>query len=159
MALKYIEEYRDPGVSRKIADWITLFSGPGCPVCVTVRKDIDRCIKLARTPGVIVATFGDMMRAPGTDSSLEQERADGNTIHVRYSVFDALDLARRYPDKPVVFLDPGVETSAPIVAASVLSAQGQGLRNHTVLSIHKRMMPVLESLMLDETVCVDGFVL
>jgi len=80
--------------------WITLFSGPGCPVCVTVRKDIDRCIKLARTPGVIVATFGDMMRAPG-----------------------------------------------------------QGFRNYTVLSIHKRMMPVLESLMLDETVCVDGFVL
>ena len=98
-----------------------LISGPGCPVCVTDTNYIDAAIALCRRPDVIVATFGDLMRVPGSrDSSLERERAAGADVRVVYSPSDALALAREYPSKRVVFLGVGFETTAPTVAAIIL---------------------------------------
>jgi hydrogenase expression/formation protein HypD len=193
MGIKYIEEYRDPEVSRKIAEniggaskrpvrlmevcgthtvsifrngirsmlpeTITLLSGPGCPVCVTTQKEIDTFILLARMDDVIVTTFGDVMRIPGASSCLQKEHAEGRDIRPVYSAFDALKIAEKNPDKKVVFLGVGFETTAPTIAASILSARKIGLDNFLVFSAHKRVPPALFALMENHDVHIDGFIL
>ncbi len=147
------------GIRQVIPEHISLLSGPGCPVCVTTQREIDTFIALTGLEKTIVATFGDLMRVPGTESSLQKERAGGKDIRMVYSTFDALDLARKNPDKKIIFLGVGFETTAPTIAASIISARRQGLTNYFVYSSHKRVMPALFALIEDQDVDIDGLIL
>lgn len=145
------------GLRQILPPHIQLISGPGCPVCVTATEEIDRAVKLARFPEVMIATFGDMIRVPGSRSSLQTERAEGADVRMVYSSFDALRLAREYPEKAVVFLGIGFETTAPTVAAAVLEAARGELKNFFVLSLHKLLPPALETLLKDGDLQLQGF--
>ncbi|MCF8050921.1 MAG: hydrogenase formation protein HypD [Desulfobacterales bacterium] len=147
------------GIRSLLPETITLLSGPGCPVCVTAQSDIDAFIALARKPEVIVATFGDLMRVPGTESSLQLERAAGADIRIVYSTFDALTIAAEHPDKKIVFMGVGFETTAPTIAASLSAARDMGRKNFFVFSAHKLVPPALEALMNFPGVALDGFIL
>ncbi|MFH1981220.1 MAG: hydrogenase formation protein HypD [Pseudomonadota bacterium] len=147
------------GVRDMLPATISLLSGPGCPVCVTAQGEIDAFIDLARIPEVTIATFGDLIRVPGSDSSLQQERASGRDIRMVYSTMDALTLARENPERQVVFLGVGFETTAPTIAAAVLAAQAEGLRNFSVYGAHKLVPPALDALVKTEGIAVDGFLL
>lgn len=147
------------GLRGLLPSGIRLISGPGCPVCVTPNEYLDTAIALAGIDNVIITTFGDMMRVPGSRSSLEAEKAKGASVKAVYSTDDALALARRYPDKQVVFLGVGFETTAPTVAASIVEAKREGLKNYSVLCGHKTMPEVMASLLEDDDVKVDGFLL
>lgn len=136
---------------------IRLISGPGCPVCVTDSSDIDRYLYLAAQPNVITATFGDMIRVPGTEKNLQSLRAEGADVRLVYSTQDALELARKNPDNEVVFLGIGFETTTPTVAVSLETAQQEGITNYSVLSMHKVVPPVLRLLAEDDELVVDGF--
>lgn len=146
------------GIRALLPETITLLSGPGCPVCVTSQQEVDTFIKLAGIKDVIVATFGDLMKVPGTHSSLQKERAEGKETRIVYSTFDALDLARKNPQKEVVFLGVGFETTAPTIAASILEAEKRKLKNFSVLSAHKLVPPALAALMEADNVKIDGFI-
>jgi len=145
------------GIKTLLPETITLISGPGCPVCVTAQEDIDRAIALCREPGVTVATFGDLMRVPGSESSLHQEKAQGADVRMVYSSLDALDLARRLPHRRVVMLGIGFETTVPTIAAAVRQAKQEGLTNFLVLSAHKLLPPAMEVLLSATEVRIDGF--
>jgi hydrogenase expression/formation protein HypD len=147
------------GIRQVIPDHISLLSGPGCPVCVTTQQEIDTFIALTGLEKTIVATFGDLMRVPGTESSLQKERACGKDIRMVYSTFDALELARKNPDKKIIFLGVGFETTAPTIAASIICACREGINNYFVYSSHKRVTPALFALMEDEDVNIDGLIL
>ncbi len=147
------------GIRSLLPETITLLSGPGCPVCVTDTAEIDACIALARRPDVLVATFGDLLRVPGSRSSLERERAGGADVRIVYSALDAVELARRHPDREVVFLGIGFETTAPTVAAAVLAAHRSGLANFSVLCLHKTVPPALEALTALGELRIDAFLL
>jgi len=136
---------------------ITLQSGPGCPVCVTPTSFIDRAIALTRQSNVTIATFGDLVRVPGTESSLERERAQGARVTVVYSALDALGDAERHPDRQVVFLGVGFETTAPTVAWTVKQAAADGRNNFSVLGAHKTMPPAMAALMRGGETRIDGF--
>jgi hydrogenase expression/formation protein HypD len=136
-----------------------LLSGPGCPVCVTSQKEIDTFVALAKIDDVIVTTFGDLMRVPGTGSSLQKERAEGRDIRMVYSTMDALEVARRNPTKQIVFLGVGFETTAPTIAAAILGAQQMKLDNFLVYSAHKLVPPALDALMASDEARIDGFIL
>lgn len=139
---------------------VRLISGPGCPVCVTDTNYIDAAIALCRRPGVMMTTFGDLVRVPGsppTSGSLERERAAGADLRVVYSPTDAVALARENPAKKVVFLGVGFETTAPTVAASIVQAMKDGVRNYSVLCAHKTMPHAMEALLKDNQVKIDGF--
>jgi len=137
---------------------VRLLSGPGCPVCVTPDDYVDLAIAIAREPGVILATFGDMLRVPGTVSSLERARAEGAEVRVVYSPLDALAEARRCPDRDVVFLGVGFETTAPAVAWTIRAAAEEGLRNYLVLCGHKTMPNAMAALLRGGEVRIDGFI-
>jgi hydrogenase expression/formation protein HypD len=145
------------GIRSLLPERVTLISGPGCPVCVTCREDIDRCIETAGIPGTIVATFGDLMRVPGTRSTLAREKARGADVRVVYGSLEAVELARRNPRRKVVFPGIGFETTAPTVAAALLSARNQGLDNFLVLSMHKLLPPAMEALLSRGESGIDGF--
>jgi hydrogenase expression/formation protein HypD len=147
------------GIRSLLPKTVSLLSGPGCPVCVTDQAEVDAFIELARIDDVIITTFGDLMRVPGTKSSLQKERAAGRDIRVVYSTFDALEIAGKNPAKNVVFLGVGFETTAPTVAASILTAARQGVKNFSVISAHKLVPPALEALMGAGNVKFDGFIL
>lgn len=147
------------GLRGVLPDWITLLSGPGCPVCVTSNADIDAAIELARQPGVIVTTFGDMMKVPGSYSSLTSEKADGRDVRIVYSPLDALDLAQRHPESQVVFVGVGFETTAPIIASAIETAARRGISNFSVFSAHKTVPEALRALVNDPDVQIGGFIL
>ena len=147
------------GIRSVLPDTIALISGPGCPVCVTDQREIDAFIELARLDDVIVTTFGDLMRVPGSNSSLQKESAEGHDIRVVYSTFDALEIEQKNPAKKVVFLGVGFETTAPTIAASILQAQHLNVENFSVISAHKLVPPALETLMSLEDVQLNGFIL
>jgi hydrogenase expression/formation protein HypD len=138
---------------------IRLISGPGCPVCVTPNEYIDKAIAIANMKDVIIATFGDMLKVPGSRSSLEEEKAKGCQIKIVYSSVDALDMAVKNPKKEVVFLGIGFETTAPTVAQSLTMAKEKRLKNYSVLCGHKTMPEVLEALVADKTIKADAFLL
>lgn len=138
---------------------IKLISGPGCPVCVTPNEYIDKAITVANTKDVIIATFGDMLKVPGSRSSLEKEKANGCDIRIVYSSLDALQIAEKNPKKEAIFLGIGFETTAPTVAQSLIIAKKKRLKNYSVLCGHKTMPKVLEELVSDGTINVDGFLL
>jgi hydrogenase expression/formation protein HypD len=147
------------GLRALLPETITLVSGPGCPVCVTAQREIDQFVALARCEDVILTTFGDLLRVPGSGSSLQQARAAGCDVRVVYSPLDALDLAVRNPAKKVVFLGVGFETTAPTVAAALLSARARGVSNFLVFAAHKRTPPAVAALMAAPDLRVDGFLL
>ena len=146
------------GIRSLLPETIELVSGPGCPVCVTAMEEIDRAVKLARTPGVIVTTFGDMIRVPGSDSSLQMEQAQGATVKMVYSTFDALKMASENRAREVVFLGIGFETTSPTVAAAIQTAHTHGDANFSVLSAHKLLPPAMDALLSAGNSMVDGFI-
>jgi len=147
------------GLRAVMPEWVTLLSGPGCPVCVTANADIDTAIELARHPEVIVTTFGDMMKVPGSYSSLSREKADGRDVRIVYSPLDALALAEKEPSREVIFVAVGFETTAPLIAAAIMRAQEQGLENFSVFCAHKTVPGALEALANDPEVQINGFIL
>ena len=190
--MKYIDEFRDPALARRLLDDIAarstrpanlmefcgghthaafkfgirqllpptvkLLSGPGCPVCVTANADLDRAIAIARLPGVITTTFGDMLKVPGSRSSLQRARADGADVRIVYSTLDAVQIARQNPERRVVFLGVGFETTAPTVAAAVLQAEALGLSNFYVLSMHKLTPPATQAILRAGEVRLSGII-
>ena len=147
------------GIRSLLPETISLLSGPGCPVCVTAQGEIDAFIALAREKDVIVATFGDLIRVPGSGSSLQRERAAGADVRIVYSAVDALKLARENPQKKVVFLGVGFETTAPTIAATIASARQMKVKNFSVMPANKIVPPALMALMADRTPKIDGFIL
>jgi len=145
------------GVRALLPSNLRLVSGPGCPVCVTAQRHIDAAIELATQPGVILATYGDMLRVPGRRGSLERVRAAGADVRVVNSVLAALELARQHSARPVVFLGVGFETTAPATAAAVLEAERSGLTNFFVLACHKLVVPAMRALLAAGDVPLDGF--
>jgi len=146
------------GIRQLLPPTITMLSGPGCPVCVTASADLDKAIALAKLPGVIITTFGDMIKVPASRSSLQQVKAEGGDIRIVYSTLDALKIAQSNPSKSVVFIGVGFETTAPTIAASVLQAEQQGIDNYYVLSLHKLCPPVVKALLDSGEVKLDGIV-
>jgi len=144
------------GIKRLLPETISLVSGPGCPVCVTPNPFVDRAAALAGLPGILIATFGDMMRVPGSSTSLEQERAAGRDVRIVFSTLDALLLAASHTDRKIVFLGVGFETTAPTVAVSILEARKRKLNNYFVLSSHKVMPPAMDAISKGD-VHVDGY--
>jgi len=146
------------GIRGVLPRGLRLVSGPGCPVCVTPNSYIDSAIAYARRDGTLIATFGDMMRVPGSSSSLQKERSSGRDIRVVYSSLDSVALAERHPEKTVIMLAVGFETTAPTVAAAILAASQRGLRNYLVLSGHKLIPPAMRALVSGGDVRVGGFI-
>lgn len=137
---------------------VRLISGPGCPVCVTPIGYVDKAVAYARLPETIVATFGDMLRVPGSTSSLMQERAKGADIRIVYSTLDAVSLAEKNPSKKVVFLGVGFETTAPTIAGSIKTAAARGLKNYFVLAAHKTIPVPMQVLSSDPQLGIDGYI-
>lgn len=147
------------GIAGLVSDFLDLRSGPGCPVCVTHQDDLDQMIDLGRRTGATVVTFGDMMRVPGSRSSLERERAKGADIRVCHSPLEALELARRSANRQVVLLAIGFETTAPTIAATLLEASSGEVHNFAVLSTLKLIPPALDALLTAGGHKLDGLIL
>ena len=133
-----------------------LISGPGCPVCVTAQTDIDAFLALGDEPGVVLTSFGDMLRVPGSQTSLERRRAQGAAVRVVYRPLDAVELARQEPGKHVVFFGVGFETTMPAIAMAIRLAAEQRLENFSVLCVHKTMPAALRALLASGEVRVSG---
>ena len=146
------------GLRSLLPPTVDLRSGPGCPVCVTANADLDRAIALSRIPDLILTTFGDMIRVPGSRESLQDAKASGGGVRLVYSTLDALQIARQNPDRPVVFLGVGFETTAPTVAAAILQAQAQMLENFSVLSLHKLTPPATRAILDSGEIALDGVI-
>jgi len=146
------------GIRQVLPSTIDMVSGPGCPICVTANADLDKAIALSQIPNVIIATFGDMLRVPGSRASLQEVKADGADVHTVYSAMDALGIAEDNPAKSVVFLGIGFETTAPTIAASILQAGEKGIRNYYVLSLHKLCPPVLRAILDSGEVKLHGLI-
>lgn len=198
LAMKYIDEFRDPALARKViaqihataahrdsahpirlmefcgghthaisrfglrellAPVVELRSGPGCPVCVTAAADLDRAIAMADVPGVILATFGDMVRVPGSRrQTLQDAAARGADVRIVYSPQDALDMARHHPQQEVIFLGVGFETTAPGIAAALLQAEAEALPNFSLLSLHKLTPPAMRAILDAGETTLDGII-
>jgi hydrogenase expression/formation protein HypD len=147
------------GLRQLLPASVRLVSGPGCPVCVTAMPDLDRVIAMARLPEVTLCTFGDLVRVPASHSTLAAERAAGADVRVVYSALDAVDIAVREPQRQVVFAGIGFETTAPTVAAALITARQRGVPNFSVLSMHKTMPAALRALLDAGERRIDGFIL
>jgi len=146
------------GLDRLTPPGVEFIHGPGCPVCVLPMSRVDECVELAERPEVIFTTFGDAMRVPGTQKSLMQAKAEGADIRMVYSPLDALELARRNPDREVVFFGLGFETTTPSTALSIQQAAREGLTNFTVFCNHITVPPPIKALLDDPHMVLDGFV-
>ncbi|MGA1976824.1 MAG: hydrogenase formation protein HypD [Bacteroidales bacterium] len=145
------------GIRSMLPENIKLISGPGCPVCVTGRDYIDKAVACAQMNDVTVATFGDLLRVPGNESSLEKEKAAGADVRVVFSGIEALDIAISNPEKKVVFLGIGFETTAPGTAVTIIEAKRKSSGNFFLLSAHKTMPPAMEAVIRDGT-NINGFI-
>jgi hydrogenase expression/formation protein HypD len=150
------------GLRTLLPPTVDLRSGPGCPVCVTANADLDRAIALAQVPGLILTTFGDMLRVPGSTRSLQDAKAAGADVRMVYSTLDALKIAREVagerPARPVVFLGVGFETTAPTVAAAILQAEAEKIDNFSVLSLHKLTPPATRAILDAGELALDGII-
>jgi hydrogenase expression/formation protein HypD len=189
--MKYVDEYRDAGAVKKLAEaiarittreWtlmevcggqthaivrygirdllpesIRLLHGPGCPVCVTPIEAIDRALEIAGREDTIFCSFGDMLRVPGTRGDLLSAKASGADVRVIYSPLDALVIARKNPDKKVVFFAIGFETTVPADAMAVYQARAQGIKNFFILASHVLVPPALETIMSSQQCRVNAF--
>jgi len=145
------------GIEGMLPEEIELVHGPGCPVCVLPMGRVDDCIAIAETPGTILTTFGDAMRVPGSKKSLLQARAEGADVRMVYSPLDALELARRHPDKQVVFFALGFETTMPSTALTVLRAEADGITNFSLFCNHITIIPTIKAILDSPDFRIDGF--
>jgi len=145
------------GIDEMLPAGVTLVHGPGCPVCVTPVASLDRAFRIARRPGVVFTSFGDMLRVPGTSDDLLHVRAEGGDVRVVYSPLDAVAIAEREPGREVVFFAVGFETTAPANAMAVRLAAQKGLRNFSLLVAQVRVPPALEAILADPDCRVQAF--
>jgi hydrogenase expression/formation protein HypD len=145
------------GILDMLPDTITMVHGPGCPVCVTSVSVIDEAIWLAENPNVILCSFGDMLRVPGSKKSLLEAKAGGADIRILYSPLEAVELAKQNQGKEVVFFAVGFETTAPANALSVVHAASQQVNNYSILASHVLVPPAMEAILSDENNAIDGF--
>lgn len=138
---------------------IKLTSGPGCPVCVTANADIDMAIELAKHPEITVTTFGDMLKVPGSYSSMSEEKGKGGDVRIVYSPLDALKLAEKQPDREVVFISVGFETTTPIIAATIKRAAAMGLENFSVYTANKTVPGALRAIASDPEIALSALLL
>lgn len=189
--MKYIEEFRDPGLAEKyigqisarvtkpwkimevcggqthslvkfgitniLPDKVTMIHGPGCPVCVTPLNLIDKAVFLASNKSVVLCTFGDMMRVPGSEKSLLEAKAEGADVRILYSPLEAVQIAQKNPELEVVFFAVGFETTAPANALSILQAHKLGLNNYSILTSHVLVPPAISAIMNDPECQIDAF--
>ena len=147
------------GMRRLLPKGLKMLSGPGCPVCVTAPGDVDRAVKIAQKPGVILATFGDMLKVRGSAGSLEDARISGADVRIVYSPLDAVTIAKENTDKKIVFLGVGFETTAPLIGSAVLEAEKEDLGNFFVLPLFKLVPPALKAVLSDPAHKIHGFLL
>ncbi len=145
------------GLRSLLAGRVTLISGPGCPVCVTPDGYIDAAVALGRRGDVTLATFGDMVKVPGTSSSLEKERGKGIDLRIVYSPLDAVEIAAAAPGREVVFLGVGFETTAPTIGGAIDAAARRGMKNFSVLSSVRTIPEAMAALAADPAVRIEGF--
>ncbi len=145
------------GIPSLLPPTIKLLSGPGCPVCVTSRKYIDQAVAYARNKEVIITTYGDLIRVPGSTSTLAEEKAAGADIRIIYSTLEAIEIAKSNPDKKIIFLGIGFETTTPSSAIAIKEAEKIRLDNFFLFSAHKLMPPAMAAL-IDEGVKIDGYI-
>ncbi|HER25359.1 MAG TPA: hydrogenase formation protein HypD [Candidatus Atribacteria bacterium] len=146
------------GIRKILPSNINLLSGPGCPVCVTPISNIDEIIALSRGKNFIITTFGDMIRVPGSTSTLEKEKSEGADIRIVYSTLDTLKIARDNASKEVLFMGVGFETTSPTIAHAILTAQKEKINNFSVLSVAKIMPPAMKALIEGQEVNIDGLI-
>lgn len=146
------------GLEQRLSKSLELVHGPGCPVCVLPMGRVDDCVALAERPEVIFTTFGDAMRVPGSQKSLLQAKADGADIRMVYSPLDALNIARKNPDREVIFFALGFETTMPSTALTLLEAERENITNFSLFCNHITTVPILQSLLDSPTSNIDGFV-
>ena len=144
-------------IEELLPEGITLIHGPGCPVCVTPLEMIDKAINIAGRSGVILASFGDMLRVPGSKLDLLSVKASGGDVRMVYSPLDAIRIAEQNKDKKVVFFAVGFETTAPANAMSVLEAKKRGLSNYSILCSHVLVPPAIEALLSAQSTKIQGF--
>jgi hydrogenase expression/formation protein HypD len=147
------------GIRTLLPERIRLISGPGCPVCVTPNIDIDLAIALGRQEDVMLTTFGDMMKVPGSTSSLQKEKAEGRDIRIIYSSLDTLKIAKEHPEKKVIFFAIGFETTSPTIAVAILRRKEDKIQNLFFLNSQKRIPPAIRALLESKQLGIDGFIL
>lgn len=143
------------GIRSLIPRGLRLISGPGCPVCVTSQSDIESALILARRPDVLITTFGDMIRVPSRGDRLENYR----NVHIVYSPMESLELAEENPQMEVLFIGVGFETTAPLIASTIIEAEKRGIENFSVLSLHKTVPDALELILGADDCQIDGLIL
>lgn len=146
------------GLRDLLKDYVEIISGPGCPVCVTPNSFINRAISISRNKDFIITTFGDMVRVPGSRSSLEKEKANGADVRVVFSAIDSLNIAEENPSKNICMLGVGFETTSPSLAFTIIEAKRRNLKNFFMISAPKLIPPALSAL-LEEKIKIDGFIL
>jgi hydrogenase expression/formation protein HypD len=146
------------GIRQLLPPNIEMLSGPGCPVCVTSTTDLDKVIALSNMKGSIITSFGDMIRVPGSHSTLQKEKAQGADVRIVYSVLDALKISRENPGKKVIFVGIGFETTAPTVAAALLQAEKEKLHNFFVVSLHKVCPPIMKTILELGEIQINGII-
>ena len=146
------------GIEGMLPEVIELVHGPGCPVCVLPMGRVDDCVAIAERPGVIFTTFGDAMRVPGSKKSLMQAKADGADIRMVYSPMDALEIARKNPEREVVFFGLGFETTMPSTALTILQAEHEGIANFSVFCNHITIVPMLKAILESPDLNIDAFI-
>ncbi|MGA8941369.1 MAG: hydrogenase formation protein HypD [Thermoactinomyces sp.] len=147
------------GVKRALKDHVKLIAGPGCPVCVTDQKSIDAMIKLADGENRIICTFGDMIRVPGTEFTLQEAKLEGKDIRVVYAPVDAVKIAEENPDKEVIFLGIGFETTIPVLGVALKEAIDRNVHNFSMWMTTKLVEPILRTLLETRELNLDGFLL
>lgn len=145
------------GILNMLPDKVHMVHGPGCPVCVTPQSLIDKAVYLADEAGVILCSYGDMLRVPGTKKSLLEAKASGADVRILYSPLEAVNIAKENPDKQVVFFAVGFETTAPANALSVIHAKKAGINNYSILTSHVLVPPAIEAIVSDPGNVVQGF--
>ncbi|HXC92340.1 MAG TPA: hydrogenase formation protein HypD [Stellaceae bacterium] len=145
------------GLEGLLPDAVELVHGPGCPVCVLPMGRVDDCVALAEHANVVLATFGDAIRVPGSKKSLLQAKADGADVRIVYSPLDALKIARQNPGKEVVFFALGFETTMPSTAFTVLQAEREGIRNFSLLCNHITIIATIKAILDSPELTLDGF--
>lgn len=146
------------GIRSVLAGIVDLVSGPGCPVCVTSDQEIDRMLAYCDVPGAIICSYGDLLRVPGSATTLAKRRAAGADVRVVYSPLDAVEMAAAEPDRPVIFLGIGFETTTPAAGLALLAAQERGLTNFYLHSAHKLTPPAMRALIAGGGARLDGFI-
>ena len=149
-------EISHSGIPRMLSKQIRLISGPGCPVCVTVTDYIDKLVELSKTPHTVVASFGDLLRVPGSKESLSDAKGDGGKVQMLYSPMDLIKIAKEHPDTRYVFAAVGCETTTPAYALLISQALEQNIDNIQILTSLKTMPPVIDWVCKNEGK-IDGF--